>query len=117
MKVRELRWLFIAVLACLFVLSFIPSRFEPVTIGVSLAFDQSNGKYHFSGGTDPRALIVASVVFALYFLLMGTVPGELGNPLPGLVRRYVAFWLDFILAMSTIGPVIGILPMTMEWRR
>jgi hypothetical protein len=115
MKVRELRWLFIAVLACLFVLSFIPSSFEPVTIGVSV--DLSNGHYHFAGGTDPRALLIASIVIPLYLLLMRAVPEELGNPLSGLFRRYVAFWLDFMLAMFVIGPVIGILPMIAEWRR
>ena len=48
---------------------------------------------------------------------MYTVPSGLGNPLPGVVRRFVAFWLDFVLAMMAVAPIFGVLPALTEWRR
>jgi hypothetical protein len=77
----------------------------------------SNGRYRFEGGTDPWALVLAATIIGVYLLLMHAVPSELGKPMPGLLRRYVAFWLDFILAMFGIGPILGLLPVIVEWRR
>ena|SRR5215469_1310968 len=37
--------------------------------------------------------------------------------MPGVVRRYVAFWLDFLLAMTVVAPVTGILPVFTERTR
>jgi len=36
---------------------------------------------------------------------------------PGVFRRFVAFWLDFALAMTVIAPILGILPTLTEWKR
>jgi uncharacterized RDD family membrane protein YckC len=33
------------------------------------------------------------------------------------VRRFVAFWIDFMFAMMVVGPILGILPVLTEWRR
>jgi uncharacterized RDD family membrane protein YckC len=116
MKVSEMRWLFVGLLTVLFILGFVVSmEDESRTIGVSASL--TNGHYRFAGGTDPRALVMAAAVIGLYLLLMNAVPAELGKPLPGLFRRYVAFWLDFILAMTGISPIVGLIPMTAEWRR
>jgi len=35
----------------------------------------------------------------------------------GVLRRFVAFWLDFVLFMAATAPLIGIAPTLMEWRR
>jgi uncharacterized RDD family membrane protein YckC len=116
MKVSEIRWLFVGLLTILFILGFVVSmEDESRTIGVSASL--TNGHYRFAGGTDPRGLVVALVVIALYFLLMYAVPEELGKPLPGLFRRYIAFWLDFILAVAGISPIVGLIPTIAEWRR
>ncbi len=44
-------------------------------------------------------------------------PANLGEPLPGVFRRFVTFWLDFILAMILITPIVGIFPALTEWKR
>lgn len=115
MKVSHLRWLFIAMLALLLALGLLFSERPPRTYGVSV--DWADGRYRFAGGTSPLALIFAAAFVLLYLLLMRAVPTELGNPLPGLFRRFVAFWLDFVLAMVAIGPILGLLPMVVEWGR
>jgi uncharacterized RDD family membrane protein YckC len=38
------------------------------------------------------------------------------SPLPGLMRRFAAFWLDFMFAMLALAPAIGAVPMIVEWR-
>lgn len=112
MNVKELRWLFIAAVIALFIIGSVG---EPTTLGISAGW--TNNRYTFAGGTAPWALAFALVMIGLYLLLMYSSPAALGQPLPGLVRRFVAFWLDFILAIMTIGPILGILPMLTEWRR
>jgi hypothetical protein len=112
MGMKELRWLFLAVLAVALFLSFIS---EPVTFGISQQW--TDGAYRFAGGTHPVALIFALIIMMLYLLLIFAPPANLGAPLPGVFRRFVTFWLDFILAMMLITPVIGILPALSEWKR
>jgi hypothetical protein len=112
MKVKELRWLFIAALTALLIVSLVA---EFPTIGASAEW--TNGRYRFAGGTAPWALAYALVVIGLYLLLMYASPSDLGQPLPGVFRRFVAFWLDFILAMLAVAPILGILPALTEWRR
>ena len=87
----------------------------PVSLGVSAAWE--NGDYHFSGGTQPWALAFSAAILGLYFFLLSAEPAHLGKPFRGVFRRYVAFWLDFMLAMLAITPIVGILPVLTEWKR
>lgn len=112
MKPKELRWLFIATVAALLVVEFVS---EPADLGVSAGW--TNGRYRFAGGTTPWALLFAIVVIGLYLLLIYSSPAVLGQPLPGVFRRFVAFWLDFTLAIMAVAPILGILPALTEWRR
>lgn len=112
MKVRELRWLFIAVIVTLIVVA---NFGKPMSFGVSA--ETVNGRYSFSGGTSPIALILALLVILLYVLLIYSAPPSLGKPLSGVFRRFIAFWLDFVIAMISIGPILGIFPMLTEWKR
>lgn len=112
MRTKDLRWLFIAAVVPLLVVGFVG---EPASLGVSAGW--TNGRYSFGGGTAPWALAFALLVLGLYTLLMSTPPSALGQPLPGVFRRFVAFWLDFILAIMTVAPILGILPALTEWRR
>jgi len=112
MGIKALRWLFIVVLTVAFVLSLVS---EPVTIGASQEW--INGKYRFAGGTHPVALGFALIIAVLYVLLMFAPPAHLGAPLPGVFRRFVAFFFDFILAMVLIGAIVGFLPALAEWKR
>jgi hypothetical protein len=112
MNVQFFRWLFLAVLATIIVIGNLVS---PITLGASAEW--SNGTYLFAGGTNPWAIALAVVVIFLYLLLMYSPPMQQASPFPGVFRRFVAFWLDFVLAMIAVGPIVGILPTLTEWRR
>jgi uncharacterized RDD family membrane protein YckC len=112
MNIRLLRWIFATVIATFLVLSFV---YEIPAIGVSAEW--TNNRYSYSGGTTPWAIASAFLVAVLYFLLMYASPSGTGQPLPGVFRRFVAFWLDFMLGMVAIAPFLGILPLIREWRR
>jgi uncharacterized RDD family membrane protein YckC len=109
-----MRWVFLGLLGLFLVLSVFLSD-GPVTAGVSAEW--ANGEYRFSGGTQPLMLVFAGAVVLAFVLLMHTKSVESTALLPGLLRRFVAFWLDFLFAMSALTPVLGILPMMVEWRR
>jgi hypothetical protein len=112
MSVKYIRWFFSSLLGLVALLSF---SLPPMTIGASSSW--TNGKYHFAGGTTPAALVLATLFAILYFALMVAVPPELGGALPGVIRRFFAFWMDFIIAMIIIGPLFGVLATIAEWRR
>jgi len=112
MGAKELRWLFGAVIAVVILIGNIS---EPATYGISQEW--TNGDYSFAGGTHPVALTPALLIAVLYLLLMFSPPTSLGEPLPAVFRRFITFWLDFILAMTLIAPPIGILPALAEWKR
>ena len=78
---------------------------------------RSGGQYSITGGTEPWALSLAILIILSYFVLMYAEPSETGITLPGLFRRFVAFWLDFMISMMAAGPIAGILPVLAEWRR
>jgi len=107
-----LRWLFIALLAVIIFLSFFT---EPMTLG--LATQWENGNYRFSGGTRPEALVLTGLILALYIALMKAKRVKPYAPLPGAIRRFFAFWIDFMLVMMSVSPIVGILPVLVEWRR
>lgn len=88
---------------------------ESITLGVSSEW--SNGAYRFSGGTEPWALAFSVLVAGVYFLLMNAEPSVGVRPLHSVFRRFVAFWFDFVLAMSILAPIAGVVPIVVEWRR
>ena len=112
MKVKHFRWVFLASLIALVILGY---AFELPTMGMSAEW--RNDRYYFAAGTAPSALAYAAVFIALYILLMYAPPSDSGKVLPGVLRRFVAFWLDFILAMYALAPIFGILPTITEWKR
>jgi len=109
---KHFRWLFVGLLS---VLPFVNIVAGPTRIGVWAQW--SNDHYSFGGGTQPWALAFSALVIGLYLLLMYAVPSGVGKPLPGVVRRFVAFWLDFVLAMMAVAPIFGVMPTLTEWRR
>jgi hypothetical protein len=113
MNVKRIRWFFISLLGLVTFFAILSPA--PVTLGASSTW--TNGNYRFAGGTHPAALVVAALFTILYFALMVVAPPELGEALPGVVRRFFAFWLDFIIAMIVIGPAFGIFATIAEWRR
>jgi hypothetical protein len=111
-KVQKLRWPLVGLAAVIFVAS---SLNPPATLGMSMVL--SNGQYSITGGTEPWALSLAILIILSYFVLMYAEPSENRIPLRGVFRRFVAFWLDFMIAMMATGPIAGILPVLVEWRR
>lgn len=113
MTVKQVRWLFIGSLVVFFIVGEVSG---PLIFGVSVEWT-SGGQYRFSGGTAPWALAYAMMLIGLYAWFMSAAPRKLGQSLPGVLRRFVAFWTDFALAMSAIAPILGLLPAVTEWRR
>jgi RDD family protein len=112
MKPKELRWVFLIALIALLVIGL--TR-EPESLGLS--YEWTNGRYSFGGGTAPWALAFAVVMIALYLALLYSSPETSDQPMTGVFRRFVAFWLDFFLSIFVVAPIAGILPMLTEWRR
>lgn len=112
MKAQLFRWLFVGALVSFFGGSFL---FGPTNFGAIMT--SSDGRYLFAGGTSPWALVIAAFIIALYLLLMFTSLDETVTALPGVMSRFLAFWLDFMLAMCAIAPLLGIFPDLSEWRR
>jgi hypothetical protein len=112
MKTNEFRWPFLVVLVAIVVLTAIAA---PVNLGISAEWSNSN--YRFSGGTAPWALGLSFVIGGLYFWLMYAPSARLLKPLPGILRRFIAFWIDFILAIMASAPIFGLIPSLMEWKR
>lgn len=112
MGAKEMRWIFVALLAIVIILGFIGG---PISLGISQSW--SNGNYRFAGGTHPLALALAAVTVGLYLWLMYSPVPSTGSPLPGLFRRFIAFFLDFIIAMIVVAPTVGVLTTITEWKR
>jgi uncharacterized RDD family membrane protein YckC len=112
-QARHFRWIFLAALTLPLALTF--SSSPGVTFGASL--ESTNGNYHFAGGTNLWLLIFSLLIVGLYLLLMYSSVAEGALPLPGVFRRYVSFWLDFMLAIFAVAPIVGLIPTFTEWRR
>lgn len=113
MTVKDFRWLFVAALAVFLLVSNV-AKFQ--ALGIT-SQSSSDGTYRFGGGTGPWGLIIAATLVGLYLLFMNARPVELGRPMPTVFRRFIAFWLDFVLALTAIVPIVGIAPALAEWRR
>ena len=113
MNAKHFRWLFFLLLAGLVIVAY--SLDAPTTIGLS--GESSSDKYLIGGGTAPWALCYAALTVGLYFLLMYSSPTSHGRTIRGWWRRLAAFWLDFILVMVAVSPILGLLPVLAEWRR
>jgi uncharacterized RDD family membrane protein YckC len=113
MKVLHVRWLLIGLVALWFVLTY---AFPPEGGTIGLSGSYANGEYQFAGGTQPAALCFAVLMIISYILLIKSEQ-NVGKPVEGVLRRFVAFWLDLIVAISILAPILGIVPTILEWRR
>jgi len=115
-SIKVLRWLFIVALTATVIAGLVSS---PKALGFSSTetIDSHGDRFEFEAGTSPWAIVWIGPLISLYFLLMKAPNASPGQPLPGVIRRYGAFWLDFILLMIITGPIVGIPPILSEWRR
>jgi hypothetical protein len=113
MSAKHFRWVFLPIAVVMFFSDFfLPNK---ISIGASAEWD--NGQYHFAGGTQPWALSLAIGIIGCYLLLLNSQVATLGGPLPGVFRRFVAFWIDFLVGGLATAPILGIIPTLLEWRR
>ena len=112
MKTSDFRWPFLAVLAAVLILG---NLVDPTNLGISAEF--TDGNYRIAGGTAPWAIGCSIVIGILYFWLMYAPLSQLTTPLPGIIRRWFAFWIDFILAIMMTTPIFGLIASLTEWRR
>jgi hypothetical protein len=112
MAIKNICWLFLAIVAAEIVW-FPLGGME--TIGLSEHW--TNDSYMLAAGTHPIALVCAIITALLYMWLMVIPRPNIGRPMPSLFRRFITFWLDFIMSIMMIGPILGILPAITEWKR
>ncbi|HUZ95078.1 MAG TPA: RDD family protein, partial [Edaphobacter sp.] len=112
MKTSDFRWPFLTVLAAVLILG---NLVDSTSLGISAEF--SDGHYRIAGGTAPWAIGFSIAIGILYFWLMYAPQSRLTTPMPGIVRRWFAFWIDFILAIMATAPILGLIPSLTEWRR
>ena len=111
MTVRHFRWISPIAIA----LELSVSLFTATLLGYSAEWTSEG--YRFAGGSAPWALGLAALISFLYLLLMDAKPVAAGAPVASLLRRFIAFWVDFLVGMSAISPVVGLLPIIVEWKR
>lgn len=114
MNAKHLRWIFVALLSIFLVIAFIPDLLPRVSLGFSS--ETVDGRTSISGGTHPALICFAIVLMLLYTNVMLAEAPTTGNSYPGVFRRFVAFYVDFFFSMLTIAPLIGIIPMLVEWK-
>ena len=112
MQAKHFRWIFLAIVPVIFYLADLSN---PVIIGSTLEW--SDGRYWYAGGSSPSALLLSLVVMLSFGALMASKADEVGRPVASVVRRFAAFWVDFLISMSAIAPIAGTIPAFMEWRR
>ncbi|HLY98751.1 MAG TPA: RDD family protein [Candidatus Angelobacter sp.] len=112
LRIRHLRWLFWGIVFAILCVATIAG---PVTIGLEQEWSGNN--YRFTGGTHPWALSFSALLFLLYCGLMYAEPALAQKPLAGAVRRFAAFFLDFLLGGLMIFPVSGLIVTLWEWKR
>jgi hypothetical protein len=111
-KTTDFRWPFLIILAGVILIGNLA---EPASLGLSAEW--SDVTYRFAGGTAPWALASSVVIGILYSLLMVASSAKTLNPLPGIFRRWLAFWIDFVFAIMMVAPIFGVIPCIREWRR
>jgi len=111
MNSKHFRWPFLAMLAA----PFFRGHTKAIIIGSTLSW--TNGDYYFAGGTEPRAIAYALAIILLYAVFLFTSSPKPGKPMTSLLRRFVAFWIDFFLYLMADAPLTGSLITVMEWRR
>jgi len=99
MKASGLRWIFAAYFILISVSIFVP---PVVMFGVSGASGASEN--HELQGTTPVFLAIWIVNLSLYLLLILCAGPTTGRPVPTLLRRFCAGYVDFVMAFFFIFP-------------
>jgi hypothetical protein len=113
MNVKHYRWVIVPLIVVWW--AIFDSQPGPLTIGMTQEFE--DGKYRIAGGSAPWALACSVVLVSVYILLMLAPVAESRQGFSGWWRRFTAFWLDFLFGIAAVAPVIGLVPILIEWKR
>src|SRR5580704_8505854 len=96
-----------------FLLSLVGWHFLP-TDSIGFSYHQHNDAIDVSAGTHPAVLVWAALVICFYvFLLKRRISTNVvGNA--GLIRRVLAYLIDFLLVVVTTSCVTAIIPLAAE---
>ena len=111
MNAKYFRWLFLPILIALMFRDYS----KTIIIGSTLSW--VNGDYYFAVGTEPGAIAYAVAIIAFYALFLSASSPKPGKPMTGILRRFVAFWIDCVLCLMADAPLSGAAITLMEWRR
>jgi hypothetical protein len=106
MQAKYFRWVFLPIVMLLLFSGFLKS--DAISLGASVEW--SNGQYRFAGGTESWALMLAVGIIGFYLFLVYSPPTSPGGPIPGVFRRFIAFWIDFMVGVFAIAPILGAVP-------
>jgi len=112
MNAKHFRWLFLII-----AVGLLGREYYSKTMIVGATQSSADGQYKFAAGTELGAIAFALGIIAIFVLFLLSEPARLGEPMPGIFRRFAAVLLDFFLYMMVAAPLLGIAPVLMEWHR
>src|ERR1700679_3189360 len=103
-------------IAAAFLLSLVGWHFLPIN-PIGFSYHSSSDGVDVSAGTHPALLVWAAFVLCFFvFLLKRRITTNLvGNA--GLIRRVLAYMIDFLIVVVTTSCVIAIIPLSVEAHR
>ena len=110
MKITDVRWIFVGLLAVWLFQTFSSSSAELTSV-----FTLSNNE--LVAKTSPFDLGCSLVLLVLYLLLVNAEVSRTAGCLPGVFRRFIAFWIDLIAMVSLLVPIMAFIPLSAEWAR
>jgi len=109
MKITDLRWIFVGLLAVWLVQTFISSA------ELTNVFTLSNNQ--LVARTNPFDLGCSLVLLVLYLFLVNAKVSNTAGCLPGVFRIFIAFWIDLIAMVTLLAPIMAFIPLFAEWVR
>jgi hypothetical protein len=112
MKAASLRWFLLAY----FVLLIAAAQIRSNEMGGS-GPTWLDGNYGFEAGAPPWSLAFGIIGVGLFIVLISSSVDESAKPMPHLFRRWIAGWIDWILAFVAPTPFAGLAFVWIEYRR
>ena len=112
---RHVHWrrtVVVVAVATFFIVPFL-SR-VPQTGGLSVV--TTNGQTSVTGGTTPMLIGMSILVWLLYWIVLDGDEPFLAKKPAGVIRRFMAAFVDLFLAIFGLSGLSGIFPVLVEWR-
>jgi uncharacterized RDD family membrane protein YckC len=112
MKAAPLRWLLLAY----FVLLMIAVQIRSKDLGGS-GPTWLDGNYGFEAGAPPWSLAIGVIGAGFFIALISSSDDQISRSMPHLFRRWIAGWIDWILAFVVPTPFAGLVFVWDEYRQ